>query len=270
MRHIGLLLAVLFSVNVLAEQPNVTAIDNSPRIAIIIDDMGNRLEYGKRAVALPGNVTINILPFTPYAKYFASLATQAEKEVMLHIPMEAISGRNPGKGSLHTHMSQQEFTHVLDSNLAQIPNIKGISNHMGSRLTQNGKMMEWLMSALADHGKLYFVDSRTTSETIAIDYARKNDIAHAKRDVFLDHSQTYERILHQWQRMIRLAHRNGSAIAIGHPHRITVEFLEKHLSDIEAEGFRLVSVSELLQWRQTRRNYAWQTSLSHSHKVVKN
>jgi len=269
-RHISLLLAVLFSVNVLAEQPSSTATDHTPRIAIIIDDMGNRLEYGKRAVALPGNVTINILPFTPHAKYFASLATQANKEVMLHIPMEAISGRTLGKGGLYTRMSQQEFNQVLDSNLDQIPDIKGISNHMGSRLTQNSQMMEWLMSALANRGNLYFVDSRTTAETIAIDYARKNDIAHANRDVFLDHTQTYERILKQWKRMIRLAHRNGSAIAIGHPHRITMEFLEKHLSDIETEGLRLVSVSELLQWRHTRRNYAWQTSSSHSRKVVKN
>jgi len=253
-----------------AQQNDNVATDSAPLVTIIIDDMGNLLHSGRRAVALPGAVTINILPFTPYATYFAQQAERSGKEVMLHIPMEAINGRKLGSGGLYADMNHAQFDAVLSASLKSIPNIRGISNHMGSRLTQNGRMMEWLMSGLVHHGRLYFVDSRTTVNSLALEYARKNQLPHAKRDVFLDHEQTSEHILKQWHHLIQLARREGSAVAVAHPYPVTLDFLEQRLPDIEAEGIRLVSVSELLDWRNLRRKYAWQTSSSPSPRAVKN
>jgi len=241
-----------------------------PRIAIIIDDLGNRRKLGERAVALPGNVTLNILPFTPYAKHLASLARQTNKELMLHIPMEAMNARYPGEGGLYTSMDREQFNQTIDVNLSYVKGIKGVSNHMGSRLTQDGRMMGWFMSRLANYKNLYFVDSRTTKMSIAPDYARDNQISHTARDVFLDHIKTPKRMLKQWKYLIRLAKKEGSALAIGHPYPLTVKFLEQQLPDIELEAVKLVSVSELIRWRKTRRKYAWQTSLSPSHKAAKN
>lgn len=269
-RNIAILLALLFSFDAVAQQQDVAAQDSVPRIAIIIDDMGNRFEHGKRAIALPGPITVNILPFTPHARYFAAQAKKARKEIMLHIPMEANSDRYLGAGGLHSGMSRNEFNYILNRNLDWIPDIKGVSNHMGSRLTQNEKMMEWFMTGLASYGDLYFVDSRTTANSVAVDFARKNQLQHAERDIFLDHEQTTQHVQRQWNRMLKTARRNGSALAIGHPYGVTIEFLEKHLPGLEAQGYKLVSVSELLQWRQTRRNYAWQTSSFHSHRAAKN
>jgi polysaccharide deacetylase 2 family uncharacterized protein YibQ len=269
-RNIGILIALLFPFNTLAQQQEVAAQDSVPRIAIIIDDMGNRLEHGNRAIALPGPVTVNILPFTPHARYFAEQAKKARKEIMLHIPMEANSDRYLGAGGLHSGMSRNEFNHILNRNLDWIPGIKGVSNHMGSRLTQNKIMMGWFMTGLASYGDLYFVDSRTTANSVAVDFARKNQLPHAERDVFLDHEQTMQHVQQQWTRMLRTARRNGSVLAIGHPYAVTIQFLEKHLPGLEAQGYKLVSVSELLQWRQTRRNYAWQTSSFRLHRAAKN
>jgi len=260
----------LFIVTVGVNAQEASGPATTPRIAIIIDDLGDRLRPGERAAELPGDVTLNVLPFTPYAKHFASLAKQHKKELMLHIPMEAMSNRYMGKAGLHSSMDHASFNQVLKASLEYIPDIKGVSNHMGSRLTQDGKIMDWLMQSLAAHRHLYFVDSRTTSKSIALDYARKNQISHTNRDVFLDHIKTPERMLKQWKYLIRLAKRDGSALAIGHPYPITLSFLEQQLTDIESEGVKLVSVSELIQWRQTHRKLAWQTSLSRSPRAAKN
>lgn len=270
MRRNGFLWLILFAATVSVNAQEVASAATIPRIAIIIDDLGDRLRLGERAAALPGDVTLNVLPFTPYAKHFASLARQSNKELMLHIPMEAMSDRYMGKAGLSSSMDHESFMQTLKASLDYIPEIKGVSNHMGSRLTQDGKMMDWLMQSLATHKHLYFVDSRTTSKSIALDYARKNQVSHTNRDVFLDHVKTPERMLKQWKYLIKLAKRDGSALAIGHPYPITMNFLEQHLTDIESEGVKLVSVSELIQWRQTHGKLAWQTSLSHSPRAAKN
>jgi polysaccharide deacetylase 2 family uncharacterized protein YibQ len=245
-----------------SQQP-LTPFD-APQIAIIIDDLGNRLHDGKRVILLPGQVTVSIIPYTPFAKRLALLAQINKKETMLHLPMESVDERYLGRGGLDESMDEAKFNETLYETLDAVPDIRGVNNHMGSRLTADATRMNWLMAGLLRHGELYFIDSRTTRLTQADTVAREYGLEHASRDVFLDDDTHEPQLQKQWEYLLRLARRKGSAIAIGHPYPETIQFLQQRLPTLAKQGINLVPVSELLQWRQTRRSLAWQTQPSSS------
>lgn len=242
----------------------------TPLLAIIIDDLGDRLEFGRRAIALPGNLTYAILPGTPHGVRLARLAESAGREVMLHQPMETLDDKPLGHGGLTARMPREEFLRTLRANLDALPQARGVNNHMGSRLTGDREAMAWLMSELHRRGGLYFIDSRTSSESVARRVARKQGLASAGRDIFLDHVRTNNAIEEKLIEAMKLAHQSGSAIAIGHPHPETLTVLEETLPRMERFGIRLVSVSQLLEVKQQRREPPWHVSLSPSPTVAKN
>ena len=252
---VGLFLVAVFSLS--ANAAETASVYETPRIAIIIDDLGDRLRDGRRVIDLPGRLTFGIIPYTPYAKKLAGYATEQDKEVLLHLPMEAMEHKHLGKAGLHSAMSQDEFFASLKTSLNYIKNIRGVSNHMGSRLTQNTQMMDWLMRGISQRGDLYFVDSRTIDTSLALVSARDEGLDHATRDVFLDHSRDPAKIKKQWNYFIKYANRKGSAIAIAHPYPETIRFLKEALTELEQQNIRLVPVSELIEWRQTRGKLAW-------------
>jgi len=233
--------------------------DNSVYISLIIDDLGDRLRDGERALALPGQITYGILPFTPYAKKLASLAQQTQKEIILHLPMQSEHGNYLGKGGLHEGMSQSEFTTSVQASLAAVPHVRGINNHMGSLLTQKSVMMDWLMKDLANRRDLYFVDSVTTSNSQAHSAAEKFGVATTVRDIFLDNQRDPAALQQQWQEILQRAKRKPGVLAIAHPYPETLRFLQQALPQLSAEGVQLISVSTFIQ-RQQQRRLAWQTS----------
>jgi len=233
-----------------------------PHVAIIIDDLGDRFKDGRRVIQLPANLTVGIIPYTPFAKRLASLANKKNKEILLHLPMESVNHKHLGKAGLHSHMTENELLTSLYESLSSVENIRGVSNHMGSQLTQDNKIMQWLMNGLQLHGGLYFVDSRTISTSQAKTVASEVGLEHASRDVFLDHDP--KNIHKQWAYMLKLAKQKGSAIAIGHPYPETIAFLKTALPELQQQGVKLVSVSNLIRWRQTRGKLAWQTQKSSS------
>lgn len=235
------------------------------QIAIVIDDLGDRLHDGQRVINLAGDITVGIIPYTPYAKRLAQLAEQQHKEVLLHLPMEAISEKYMGKGGLDSSMDQQQFFSSLQRSLSYLPNIRGVNNHMGSRLTQNTQKMHWLMQGLREFGGLYFLDSRTIDTSQALQVADESGLKNASRDVFLDHDRNEKTMQHQWRYLIALAKEKGSAICIAHPYPESVAFLKEKLAGLDQSGIRLMKVSELIRWREDRRKLAWQTSTSSSH-----
>lgn len=218
-------------------------------IAIIIDDMGYNLNLGLRAVALPGPVTYAVLPYSPYSERLASVAHQQGKEVMLHMPMGNHDGRPLGPGGLTAELDRVQFQRQLFSALESVPYLQGINNHMGSSLTQNSKHMNWLMDSLKER-TLYFVDSRTSADSVAGITARRKQIPSLDRDVFLDHDPAPESIDEQFKRLIDLARKRGSAVAIGHPYPSTLGYLENVIPKLGAMGIRLVSPSGLLLLKQ--------------------
>jgi polysaccharide deacetylase 2 family uncharacterized protein YibQ len=261
-----LLAALLFLLSPISAAADEAAAQ--PVIAIIIDDVGNELQAGEEAVALPGPVTLAFLPHTPHAKSLARRAHGAGKEVMLHLPMESHTGNRLGPGGLTLHMTEEDFRRSLKESLDSIPHVAGLNNHMGSLLTRHPGAMDWLMTGMQEYGDLFFIDSRTTLKTVAEQVAQEHQVPVARRDVFLDNDRNPAAIARQFRQLVRLARRQGYAIGIGHPYRETMEMLTQELPRLEAEGIHLIQASELvqLQGRKTK----WPESSSPSPKVVKN
>jgi uncharacterized protein len=214
------------------------------RIALIIDDLGNQAVSGEQALELPGAITYSFLPQTPYARRQASKAHRLHKEVMLHLPMESDLGKALGAGALTIEMPQAKFLSTLQRDLASVPYVAGVNNHMGSLLTRDPTAMRWLMSGLRE-ADLFFIDSRTTDGTVAEKVARANLIPSARRNVFLDNQQDRASVKRQLAHLIETARRQGSAIGIGHPHPDTLAVLAEELPKLKAEGIELVPASEL-------------------------
>lgn len=227
----------------------VLAIADTPSVVLIIDDLGNSRDTSLRAVGLHGRVTCAVLPHTPYASFVANHAQQAGKEVIVHMPMSSIHGRKTGPGGLNEQQSIQHFVQTLTSNLHAIPHARGLNNHMGSALTQNDELMSLMMSVVSEH-PLYFVDSRTSANTVAASMAGLHNIKHLSRDVFLDNSQAPEDIHRQFQQLLMLARKQGLAVGIGHPYPSTLDYLESVLPALERdENVRLIHGSEAIALR---------------------
>jgi len=248
-----------------ALQANDLAVSNlhTPAISIIIDDMGYRLNSGNRAINLPGAITYSFLPHAPHAVLLSKSAHQQSKEVMLHLPMEAESGKKLGPGGLTECMTEQKFIKVLESNIESVPYARGFNNHMGSLLTKSQVWMTRLMREIASDKDLFFVDSKTTNQSVALNVARAEGLKSIKRDIFIDHEESKKFIHQQLKKLIKRAKRKGTALAIAHPKRITLSILEKWLPELEAKGIKLVPVSTLISLQQQRRLALWKPSKQH-------
>lgn len=231
-----------------------------PAISIIIDDLGNLKERDIRAIELPGAVTYSFLPLTPYAQELARIAHHNNKEVMLHLPMEAMANSKLGPGALTMEMTHEQFTTQLESDLEAIPYAVGVNNHMGSLLTQQPGQMRWLMQELAKHNNLYFVDSYTTKYSIGQKVARENWIPTIRRNVFLDDFRDPVKIKMYFRHLLKLARETGTAVAIGHPYPETLAVLEEELPKLADEGIKLLPVSKLIK-REMKRFRTWRAYL---------
>lgn len=256
--------------HLLAEEgAELTPVSLRPMVSLIIDDLGDRLRDGQRAIALPGQVTYSILPQTTFSHRFAELVHRQGKEVMLHQPMEAVTGRAMGPGGLSIHMTRDDFVNTLRANLASVPHARGLNNHMGSLLTRHPGQMGWLMHELWQQGDLYFVDSTTTNQTVALKVALEHRLPGLRRNIFIDHARNDAAIRAQFARFVAQAKAVGSSVAIAHPYPETLLVLEEMLPTLTEQGIDLISVSALISQRNERREQLWQASLSPSHRVVK-
>lgn len=218
-----------------------------PRIAIIIDDLGYQLAPGLRVARLPAPVAVAVLPHTPYANTLASAAHARGKQVMLHLPMQALGAQvSLGPGGIYLDTQRMELRETLTAALNSVPHVAGVNNHMGSLVTAHPGLMRWLMEELADRQPLYWVDSRTTTQTVALEFAHALAVPALRRDVFLDHTLTPAAVAAQFARLKQLARAQGSAVGIGHPHAVTLDFLESALPALAEQCIRLVAPGELL------------------------
>jgi len=244
LRLIFLFTALVSGNSAAAEQPHDTAY-----IAIIIDDLGNHLGRGQKAIQLPAKLTYAILPHAKYTHQLAELAHLGGKEVMLHMPMANLGHKPMGPGGLTQHLTETEFYQTLEQAIEQIPHLKGINNHMGSQLTQQTQQMNWLMSQIKQR-QLYFIDSRTTADTVALAAASARQIRSSSRDVFLDNDPTFDSIDQSFKILLAKARRDGTGIAIGHPHQATLDYLAMVIPGLAAQAIELITVSALIQRQQ--------------------
>ena len=240
-----------------------------PTVAIVIDDLGHRAELDRRALDLPGPVTLSILPHTPHGTALARAAAARGREVMLHLPMQAEEPGPLGTGALTLDMDEGEMARALDEALATVPAARGVNNHMGSLLTRHPGHMTWLMRDLAARN-LYFIDSRTTPGTVAEAMAAEQGVPGLRRDVFLDGDGNDRAfVLGQIEKLLSLARQRGYALAIGHPLDATLDVLAGFLPDAErVHGVRVVPVSRLITLYANGRT-TWQASSSPSPKTSK-
>lgn len=213
------------------------------KIAIVIDDIGNN-KNDLKAALLPGNISFAVLPYTPYARAFALRAHHQKKQILLHMPMEAVENNRPGPGVVTADMNNAQIKLQLVNALDSIPYVTGVNNHMGSKLTQLHMPMQAVMETLAAR-KLFFIDSRTSEFSVAEKMAGEFGVRTSHRHVFLDNQVDEPYLQQQFEQLLSIAKRQGQAIGIGHPYPETLSFLQKQLPQLQEQGIELVFVSEL-------------------------
>jgi polysaccharide deacetylase 2 family uncharacterized protein YibQ len=220
---------------------------SSPQLALIIDDGGYNMENFKEMLGIGKPITYAILPFTPHAREAALLAYRDGSEVMLHLPMEPKNGEQYSleKNTVRTGMDSKRVQKILEDALKQVPHVRGINNHMGSKATEDPQVMEALMQVLKKEG-LYFIDSNTSFQTLGPEMARKAGVASRRNDQFIDREKKIEAIKNAIRLAMRKAKQEGRAVAIGHPHPLTARAIKEMISEIEKEGIRLVFASEVV------------------------
>ncbi len=215
-------------------------------LLIIIDDVGNNRGLGQRTLALPGPLNLAFLPHTPYAASLASEAYALGHGILLHAPMANEQGARLGPGGLYPDMDAATLQQTLRDNIAAIPHVQGVNNHMGSLLTQQADAMRWTMDVIAEAG-LYFVDSLTSPNSVALQQAQLAGIPALERDVFLDNDLRPQALQAQFDEAVRLAKRRGHAVLIGHPYPQTLAFLETALPRLAEQQLRLQRLDHYLQ-----------------------
>ncbi len=249
---IAIVLAGLANANASFEK---TLAKPKPRISIVIDDLGDNSVIASDIVLLPGQLTLAILPHTPHATNIANMATKNGHEVIMHLPMEAFTRPDLlGPGALFSDMQKQQFIETFLHSAGSVPNLVGFNNHMGSLLTQNSEKMHWLMQ-MAQQKDWYFLDSKTSTASIAQRTAKGVGLATIGRDIFLDHHTNLEELSEilsrQLEKAKKIALLRGHVVVICHPYAETYEFLSKELPNLMTD-FELVKLSELLPKENTR------------------
>jgi polysaccharide deacetylase 2 family uncharacterized protein YibQ len=222
-----------------------TAAPGRAKLAIIIDDCGQWIDTERAFADLPIPLTLSVLPDVRYTATIARYAAAHGKGVMLHLPMETVSGLNPGPGKVTTEMSDAAIRAQVDGDLAQIPLAQGVNNHEGSKATADARVMRDVAQAMARHGDLFFIDSRTVAASVAQREVAAAGLPTASRDVFLDDKDTVAYVEGQLRKAASVALQKGSAIAIGHPRKHTYEALRAAFPELQREGITFVFARSL-------------------------
>lgn len=205
-----------------------------PRLVIIIDDVAY-----KHQVDAIKSVNLKLTP-----SFFPATSAHPETPVlarrfsfyMIHLPMQALGGFKGAEiGTLTVNDDYEKIAKKLQSIKRDFPDLKYINNHTGSRFTSDAAAMDRMMRAVRDEN-LIFVDSKTTSPTKVYGAAKKYSMPYIARDVFLDHDGSKAAVRKQLKYAVELAKKRSYAIAIGHPHKNTIEVLQestKLLQEVE-------------------------------------
>jgi len=216
------------------------------QLALIIDDIGFSRESADRFLDLEAALTFSILPRLSHSGELAERISLAGHEIMLHQPMEPLSRQfDPGPGALYMAHAPGEITKTVEENIIATPHITGVNNHMGSRFTACCDKIDAALRVVRERA-LYFVDSRTSGQSIAFETARRLGLPAAQRHVFLDNRRTVDAVTAQLVRLERRAVIHGTAVAIGHPFPETARALKIWSRQLPASGIELVHVSTLL------------------------
>ena len=220
--------------------------DKTPRVAIIIDDIGFDKKISQALADLDPDLTLSILPGATHAKAIAEALHKRGTEILLHLPMEPMEYPrvNPGPGALLSTMTPDELLYQLRKNLDAIPHVAGVNNHMGSKMTTLSPQMKQIFTVLKQRN-LFFIDSLTAKESLCRPCAKLLQVPFAQRDVFLDNVQDQEYIKKQLNLLLDIAERHGTAIGIGHPYKVTYLTLKSEMPRLKKK-VRIIPASALV------------------------
>jgi len=226
-------------------QPSRAA-STGPKLALIIDDCGQWPDIERGFIALPIPLTLSVLPDVRFNHAIEHEAAIAGKGIMLHLPMETMSGMNPGPGKVTTEMDDAAIATQVQHDLDDVDLATGVNNHEGSKATADARVMNDVATVLARDDR-FFIDSMTSSKSVAEATARAHGVRVAARDVFLDNRADVAYTEGQLRAAVAIARRTGSAIAIGHPRPSTLEAVRDLVPELQAQGIDFVLVSSLVQ-----------------------
>lgn len=217
------------------------------KIAIIIDDLGYSLDMLYALIEINQPLTLSIIPHLKYSRKTAQIAHERGYEIMLHLPMEPENypANNPGLGAILTHMSPDEIYHTVLEDIASLPYITGVNNHMGSKATQDYTIMKHVLKVIKEHN-LYFIDSQTSDHTIAYKVAQEMGVPTGLRVIFIDKIQEVSYTEKELKSLFVYAENNGYAIGIGHAFPSTIKALKNVLPNINNDEVNLVFASEIV------------------------
>ncbi|MDD5019008.1 MAG: divergent polysaccharide deacetylase family protein [Candidatus Omnitrophica bacterium] len=235
-------------VSPVAERPKPRPEVVTGKIALIIDDWGYNMRNKSFLEDDDMPVTIAILPFQEYSREAAELAHRHGKEVIIHMPMEPHHKEQYGleTNTLLTTMDSSQIVSLMDEAFAQIPYAKGINNHMGSKATEDTRVMRIVIGYLKRRG-LFFVDSMVTPKSVGRTVAKSMHEKFASRDIFIDNENGETYIREQLVKVARLAKQNGVAVAIGHDRPHTVAVLKEMIPAFEEQGYEFIGISEVIK-----------------------
>lgn len=218
-------------------------------VAVIIDDVGHSNPAARPFLEMDHPVALSILPERPFSRQLASEALKRGKTILLHLPMQPAGYPNvdPGPGAILLSQSTEEMAEVLEKDIASLNGIVGINNHMGSKATTDARVMEAVLNFINDKD-LFFIDSRTSPETIALKMAREMGIPSARRDVFLDNETTPSAIDARTDELLDLAEAKGWAIGIGHTNAETAKALDRMALKASERNIQWISLESLVAY----------------------
>ncbi len=231
---------------VMPEHPEYPEKKDMGDLVFVIDDVGNSTELLKAFLDIPYPVTFAIMPDRQYTEECAAMITAAGKEYILHQPMEAIGDSDPGASAIYTGMSRTEIREILAHNFSQLPDAKGMNNHMGSKATSDPEVMSIVMEYLSENG-LFFLDSYTIAESNSAEKAAEKSVSYLKRNtMFLDNEKDQDSIIEAINEGKKAAGKKGHAVMIGHvvSDELAKAMLELYPTFIE-DGFTLKEISEI-------------------------
>ena len=215
------------------------------RLAVVIDDAGRDLTSQRVYEQMGILLTLAVMPNQVHTSEAAAEWAAAGLPVIIHQPMESVSGSGMEPVVLLTGMSDMEKRRLLSDSFRQIPQAAGMNNHQGSKATTDRATMDVVMNELAHRG-MFFLDSATNTTTAADSAATAYGVRYARNELFVDNSTDVETIKSMIRKGARMAAANGSAIIIGHCRPHTAEAFRQVVPELRAEGIRFIAVSELL------------------------
>lgn len=232
------------------EQPEVSVVESPApaeggRIALVIDDLGRSVADLETIGKLGIPITYAVLPFEEETPQVVAALRRRGSEILVHLPMEPSNGEDPGPGALRLGMTPEQLRQNTLAALKAVPGAAGVNNHMGSGLSADEGSMKTILGLLSGRG-LFFLDSRTSAQSVAYKTAIRLGVPAAERQVFLDSDVTQQAIREQFHRLLGLARTKGAAVAIGHPHPETLAVLEEEVPKARELGYEFVPVSYLL------------------------